>query len=385
MGFTAALTSFSVILGIAAVVGAALAYLLGHDPTDPRRHLKRRLTAVGALIAFIVVITSQYLSAPQDSLLPYVPGVPFPGSTLNACQVTANDLPHASTIQDHAVPKTDTDIAGLTLKIGGGSVFTNFLADPAIRFDSRNGTHTIITVSNSGEGFDDLSNHVVDIAVADRFVPHKQEYVNFVDHQLGVIVFAVVVSADIGGVVHNLTTNQLKDIFTGKVTNWHEVGGPNLPIAVLNRLPTSGTRQTFEQFILGGVVENTAIGTQAETTQDIIDGFARTKGAISYISTASLTPNNQNALFPVCLDSYPPTEASVDSGKYLYWDIEHAYTYPLPAKPSATRDFLNFICSDKFKSLDLHGGGFLQMPQLSQAALATHPNYTFDECSSTVP
>ncbi|MBA3826555.1 MAG: substrate-binding domain-containing protein [Ktedonobacterales bacterium] len=382
MGFTAALSSFSVTLGIAAVVGAALAYLLGHDPTDPRRHLKRRLTALATLIAFLVIITTQYFAAPQDSLVAYIPGVPFPGATIGACQVTANDLPRANTTR--AVPASDAAIAGQSFTIGGGSVFTNFLAPVASRFDAANGTLTKISISNSGEGFNDLYQHLVDISMADRFAdPHDPITARFVDHQIGIIVFTLVVSADIGGTVRNLTTNQIKDIFAGKVTNWHEVGGPNIPITVLNRQKSSGTRITFEQYILGGTLASN-VGTEAETTQDIIDGFGRTKGAISYISTASLTPTNQRFMFPLCIDGFPPTEASVGSGNYVYWDLEHAYTYSSPARGSAVRDFLNFLCGTDFKSHDLRNGGFLQLPQLSQDALATHPNYNFNECSPPV-
>ncbi len=380
MGFTAALANFSVTLGIAAVIGAALAYLLGHDATDPRRHLKRRLTALATLVAFIAVITAQFFVAPQDSLVAYLPGVAFPGSTLEACHVTTDELPRANTTR--AVPSTDPAIAGQTLTIGGGSVFTNFLGPVAARFDAANGTLTKLSVSNSGEGFSDLNKHLVDISVADQFAdPHDSIAAHFVDHQLGVIVFAVIVSGDIQGAVGNLTTNQVKDIFAGKVTNWHEVGGPNVPITVLNRQKSSGTRITFEQYVLGGTLASD-VGTEAETTQNIIDGFTRAKGAISYISTASLTPANRGKLFPLCLDGYAPTEASVASGNYLYWDIEHAYTYSTPAKGSAARDFLTFLCSPDFKSHDLRNGGFLQIPQLSQTALATHSAYTFNECTT---
>jgi hypothetical protein len=60
--------------------------------------------------------------------------------------------------------------------------------------------------------------------------------------------------------------------------------------------------------------------------------------------------------------------------------MEHAYTANIPPTGSAAKDFLSFMCSSDFKSHDLRNGGFLQISQLSQAALATHPLYHFNEC-----
>ncbi len=49
-----------------------------------------------------------------------------------------------------------------------------------------------------------------------------------------------------------LTTQQVKDIFQGKITNWSEVGGPNQPIRVINRPAISGTYQAFRELVLNG-------------------------------------------------------------------------------------------------------------------------------------
>ena len=52
--------------------------------------------------------------------------------------------------------------------------------------------------------------------------------------------------------VSNLSKQQLSDIFTGKITNWKQVGGKNQTITVINRSKGSGTRGTFEGLVLNG-------------------------------------------------------------------------------------------------------------------------------------
>ena len=51
--------------------------------------------------------------------------------------------------------------------------------------------------------------------------------------------------------VSGLTTQQLRDIYAGKITNWSEVGGPDLAIQVVNRDEASGTREAFRTIVMG--------------------------------------------------------------------------------------------------------------------------------------
>ena len=57
------------------------------------------------------------------------------------------------------------------------------------------------------------------------------------------------------GGVKNLTKQQLTDIFTGKITNWKEVGGADESIVLITRPESSGTRATFKKYALGGATE----------------------------------------------------------------------------------------------------------------------------------
>ncbi|XOQ50998.1 MAG: hypothetical protein ACFWTX_06915 [Acidaminococcus timonensis] len=70
---------------------------------------------------------------------------------------------------------------------------------------------------------------------------------------------ATIVNKDVAEKVKSLTKQQLTDIFTAKVTNWKEVGGPDEPITLVTRPKTSGTRALFAKYALGGAEEASKI------------------------------------------------------------------------------------------------------------------------------
>ena len=112
--------------------------------------------------------------------------------------------------------------------------------------------------------------------------------------------------------VTDLTSEQVKDIFTGKITNWKEVGGEDAQIVVVSREDGSGTRDGFQD-ILGFESD--------ELTKDaqICDGSGNVKStvegnenAIAYISFGYLG----DTLNDVKIDGAEATDANVVDGKY---------------------------------------------------------------------
>ena len=146
---------------------------------------------------------------------------------------------------------------------------------------------------------------------------------DLVDHQVAVVIFAVIVNKGVG--VTNLTTDQLKSIYAGTVTNWNQVGGPTLPIVVVSRPASSGTRATFQKYILGGPEKISGPSSlTTDSTGTVITEVASTNGAIGYAASGPAKANSGVTI--ISIDGNAPSTTTVQSNTYKFWNIEHMYT-----------------------------------------------------------
>jgi phosphate transport system substrate-binding protein len=110
----------------------------------------------------------------------------------------------------------------------------------------------------------------------------------------------------------NLTVVQLQKIYSGAYTNWKQVSGPNLKIALVNREAGSGTRGAFEELVLGQLKNSNKSLVQASTGA-VQQTVAVTKGGIGYVSLGSLDPKTVRAL---TIDGTACTDPNVLAKKY---------------------------------------------------------------------
>jgi phosphate transport system substrate-binding protein len=199
-----------------------------------------------------------------------------------------------------------------------------------------------------------------DIAAASRPVSTnelqlaKDRDVEFNDYVIGAYSVAVVVNA--GSPVGNLTRDQVRDIFTGAVTNWKEVGGPDAPIHLCSRDEISGTHLGFRELAM----ENKpyALGLKAFTNYvGIVQKVAQDANGIGYTSIDLVS---QDGVKAVSIGGVAPTIASVNGGQYPYARVLHLYT-DTPKESSATRDFVQFVQSKHGQEI-LTRVGFVPRP-----------------------
>ena len=173
------------------------------------------------------------------------------------------------------------------------------------------------------------------------------------------LLFTLVVNKDAG--VQDLTLAQVKDVFAGRVSNWSQVGGRDLPVRIVDREGSSGTRSTLEHQVLGAVEPgedsddcvhpkpespaDAVVRCRRGDTDSLLDAVAQTSGAIGYAELGAA--NDRKDLSLVKIAGQPTTVdtalQAADHGAYPFWQTEYAYTYGEPSADSLAASFLRYL------------------------------------------
>lgn len=241
--------------------------------------------------------------------------------------------------------------------VSGSSALLPLAKDAAQKFKAKNEQVSItLNAGGSGTGLKQVSEGSVDIGNSDVFAKEKlpeAKAAELVDHKVAVTVMAPVVSKEIGTNVKSLTKAQLQDIFTGKVTNWKDVGGPDEAVVLITRPSTSGTRALFTKYALDGKEELSNKSMETDDSGTLVQTVSQTKGAIGYVALSYLM--NNNTVTPLAIDGVEPTLDNVYNGKYPVWGYEHMYTKG--EATGAVKAFIDFIMSKDY-SADIEKQGY---------------------------
>lgn len=203
--------------------------------------------------------------------------------------------------------------------------------------DKNKGLSITVQGGGSGTGLSQLQAGAVTIGNSDVFAENQKgiKAENIVDHRVAVVGITPVVNKETG--VKNISLENLRKIFTGKITNWKQLGGKNTPIEVINRVKGSGTRNTFESNVLNG---ETAVKAQEQDSNGTVRRIvATTPGAISYLSFSFV----DKTLQPLSIDNVKPTDKNVETNAWKIWSYEHMYTSKKISEN--TKKFLEYIDS----------------------------------------
>lgn len=137
--------------------------------------------------------------------------------------------------------------------------------------------------------------------------------------------------------VTGLSKLQLKDIYSGKIKNWEEVGGNAAPISIYGRSPNSGARATFEAMGLDG--EQCSVGKELDSNNAVKAAIAHDIYAIGFLAIG----NVDDSIKPVEIDGKAPSQAALASGDYPITRRLYMNTKGQPAGLAA--DFVRYISS----------------------------------------
>lgn len=227
-------------------------------------------------------------------------------------------------------------------------------------------THEEVTITigggGSGQGLSDVKDGKAQLGRSDAFAEEKLEAADvekLADHQICVVGMGPIVNPSVD--VDNLTLDQLRDIFTGKVTNWSEVGGSDGTIQVINRKAGSGTRATFEAAVLRGAevpVDFKPIA-EEDSSGTVVEKVAQTEGAISYLAFSYFDDSKFKA---VPVEGVEPTNEKVTTGDFPIWAYEHVYSAKEPDEVS--KAFLDYLVSDDVQGSLVEEQGFIPITDM---------------------
>ena len=174
--------------------------------------------------------------------------------------------------------------------------------------EQNKGVNFTYNPTGSGSGIAAVLEGRCDIGLSSRDLKDEELAQGLTETVLAKDGIAIVVNPE--NKVEDLTVEQIADIFTGKITNWKEVGGDDAEIVLIGREAGSGTRDGFES--ITGTEEACQYRQELTSTGDVITTVAGNPAAIGYASLASV----QDSVKAVTVGGVAPTEETIADGSY---------------------------------------------------------------------
>jgi phosphate transport system substrate-binding protein len=253
----------------------------------------------------------------------------------------------------------------VSCKIKGSDTVLPLTQKEAEMFMKKNpGSSIMVTGGGSGVGLAALQNGTTDIAQSSRKMKLDEKMKmqdagkTFVETIIAYDALAVIVNPS--NKINQLTREQLESIYTGKVTNWKEVGGDDMPIVLYSRESSSGTFEFFKEHVLNK--KNFApTAMLMPATGAIVQSVGQTKGAIGYVGIAYLetTVKALKVSYDKGTTYIAPT---VDNAMNKTYPITRPlYYYYLTATEKAVKPFVDFILSTEGQQI-VKEVGYVPLP-----------------------
>jgi phosphate transport system substrate-binding protein len=219
--------------------------------------------------------------------------------------------------------------------------------------------HAKVTVNIAGGGSFTGQNQVaagsVNIGNSDVGLQDSLKSAGLVEHKLVGIPFVFIVNP--GVTVDSLTPEQYVAIFSGKITNWKDVGGKDQAITIIHRAKSSGSRATIQE-----VVMKSASFTDNAVIQDsngaVRAAIASTPGAIGYVDAAYVDQSVKGLAY----NGVKFSLENVTGGKYPVYTFGRMYTKGQPT--GAVKAFIDYATSKEFQEKYAEKQGFIPVTKM---------------------
>jgi phosphate transport system substrate-binding protein len=253
-------------------------------------------------------------------------------------------------------PKT-ADVQG-TVTASGSTALLPLLKPAQEEFQKKYSKVTVnVAGGGSFTGLNQVAAGSVNIGNSDVAATGEYSDKGLIDHQVAVAPFVFVANPDV--TIDNLTTQQYVDIFTGKITNWKEVGGKDEKITLIHRAKSSGSRATISEVVLKGV-EFTDNAVIQDSNGAVRSAIASTPGSIGYVDAAYV----DQTLKAISYNGVKYTPDAVINGQYPVFCYEHMFTKG--EATGAVKAFLDYVMSPEFQDVAVEKNGFIPVTKMKK-------------------
>ena len=199
----------------------------------------------------------------------------------------------------------------VTIAVSGSTSVGPLMEKVAESYEAKNNNVSIeINQVGSSAGIKDAINGVAEIGMSSRDLKDEEKSSGAKGTVIAYDGIAVITNTE--NKVKDLTLEQLKDIYTGKITNWKDVGGENGQIVVVSREDGSGTRDAFQEIVGYKSEELVADATIADGSGNIKTTVSGNKNAIGFVSFSYV----DDSISALKVNGVEPTEELAKSGEY---------------------------------------------------------------------
>lgn len=201
------------------------------------------------------------------------------------------------------------------LSITGSSTMAPLIADMALLFETQTEARVDVQSGGSGRGINDVLYGLAEIGMSSRALTPEEHVSGLVAHTIAWDGIAVIVHRD--NSLAELDWEQIRSIYRGEVENWHQLGGIEQAITVINK---AEGRSTLTLFLAYFDMENIEVGADlvAGENQQVILSVAGNPGAIGYVSIGAgeVAAARGEAIRLLPLAGVPASVAAVRAGEY---------------------------------------------------------------------
>lgn len=227
--------------------------------------------------------------------------------------------------------------SGNAVTVAGSTAFQPFAEKLAEQFMAKHeGTRVTVQGGGSTLGIQSTRSGAAQIGMADlvELPPEARELTSIIAARDGI---ALIVNP--ANPIANLTTEQIRGIFNGTLTNWKEVGGADHPVRVVSREAGSGTRSSFEQIVGNISLIQDAIVQDSNGT--IRETVANDRDAIGYLSHGLLNARVK----PMAVDGVECLSTEIIAGRYKLVRPVYLLTRGPPA--GTVKAFIDYVLSSE--------------------------------------